>query len=194
MLRSEAVILGILSKLSRPVLRTKFVKLVYLADNCRAEQLGEPLTDFTYHWDQFGPNAVDDGIVSTLLVLVTKSLVDMTVIETSRGYLGYRYRTAVDPATLPLSSDDWVFISGVVDRYGSCSLPEVKNAAYATPPMQDIRQFDELELRRDPEIAHRQERVLSNERLQKQVAESLRLREQGEEGIDLDELKVLLAK
>lgn len=193
--RGEAVILGVLSRLKSPVGRTKFVKLVYLADNCHSEQLGRSLTEFSYCWDEFGPNAVGNQIVALLGNLTRQGQVVMTERQTPYGDSEYRYAVtrSVD-ADLPLSAEDWLFINAVAHEYGGKSLAAVKRAAYETAPMQGVQQFDVLELKENSDIKHRHERILSNERFMGGIVESLRLKEQGEVGVSLKELKVLLAE
>ena len=81
--REEAVILGLLWALNHSVLRTKFVKLMYLLDNYCFEQTGSTMTDITYHWDHYGPNAVGNAITDLLSILSKKGLARQTSKMTS---------------------------------------------------------------------------------------------------------------
>ena len=193
--KEEAVIMGLLSLLGSTANRTKLVKLVYLIDNLHAEHLGESLTGFSYCWDKYGPNAVDDKIVSKLDELRREGHVSMTA-STSFGNPEYLYAAtgSLFAKDLELTSDDWLFIRAVVKEYGKKPLWIVKDAAYATAPMQGIKQNDLLEWRSNKEIERRHERVLSNTNLMKQIAESLRLKKEGAPGVSLEELKAGLGK
>ena len=191
--KDEAVLLGLLSQLKHGVLRTKFVKLVYLIDNLRAEHLGEPLTSFRYHWDHYGPNALGNQIVESLESLSRRGLVRQTrKLTPYENYASYYAATAeVEPVNLPLSADDWAFIRAVVKAHGSKSRSQVVSAAKATLPMRRARQYALLTLGASPEIEHRQKKAFSNQSLAKQAEEALASQEPG---IPLDELKALYAE
>lgn len=194
--RLEAVILGMLSKLRNPVGRTKFVKLVYLVDNLRAEHLGDSLTGLYYRWDYYGPNASGSEIRTALDRLGERGMVHMTRRLTP--YENYEFRYAVTervrPEDLPLSTDDWMFIGAVVKEYGGKPRAAVVSASKATLPMQGAKQFQVLEWKRNPEIERRRERVLSNKDLMDQINESLRLKEKGAKALPLEEIKLNLAQ
>ena len=194
--RVEAVILGMLSKLRNPVGRTKFVKLVYLADNLRAEHLGDSLTGLSYCWDYYGPNASGSELRTALDRLGERGMVHLTRRLTP--YENYEFRYAVTervhPEDLPLSTDDWMFIGAVVKEYGGKPRAAVVSASKATLPMQGAKQFQTLEWKKNPEIERRHQRVLSNADLMNQIDESLHLKEKGVKGLSLEELRLRLAE
>ena len=191
--KSEAVILGLLSQLQRPTGRTKLVKLVYLVDNMRAEQLGTPITGFKYHRDNYGPNATGNRIVAALDGLGEVGLIQSSTGTTPYGNPAYYYRAAaqVDLSELPLSPDDWMFIVSIVKKYGKQNRESVVRAAKATLRKKDAEQRTSLELRLNPDLEERQGQVLSNSALMAQLEESLQSREPG---ISLEELKASYAE
>ena len=194
MRKREAVILGILSRLRRPVLRTKFVKLVYLVDNYYAERFGETLTGFKYRYDQFGPNAEGRGIVASLRRLVSEGLANLCVGETSQGYVTYRYSAARSEYVPELSAKEWAFIDMVVRKYGRRSLKVVREAAYRTDPMQEAEPSDLLVLKVSPEIAELRARVLEDEGVQAKARDAIRRIEAGEPEVEFADLKARMAQ
>ena len=191
--KEEAVILGLLSQLSGSTGRTKLVKLVYLVDNLWAEHTGRPLTGYRYHWDNYGPNAVGNQIVATLDGLSDSGLMHSSQGSTPYGNPAYYYRTsqAFDPAQLPLSSDEWMFIRSVIKRFGKLNRESVVKAAKATLPMKNAAQGDVLVLAANPDIEATRKSVLSNADLMAQVNESLL---SDDPGISLEELKASYAQ
>ena len=191
--KDESVILSLLSQLPRPIGRTAFVKMVYLVDNLHSEHLGTPITGFHYHWDHYGPNATGNQIVTTLESLSERGLVKRTSKLTPYENVEYTYAAADKDvsAKLPLSADEWLFISAVVKEYGSKTRAQVVKAAKATLPMQGIEQYAPLVLQLNPAIQERQERILSNQKLMEQVEKSF---EEGESGISLEELRASCGK
>ncbi len=142
--------LGLLCALGKDIVRTKFVKMTYLLDNIHFEQTGQIMTGFTYHWDYYGPNAVGNAIVDTLTKLSEKG----SVCETHRltpyeNYANYYRCIDVDANVLPLSESDWIYIQGIVKRYGTMSRPQVVSESKKTLPMQQVNQFDILEFRQN---------------------------------------------
>ncbi len=191
--KEEAVILGLLSQLPGATGRTKLVKLVYLVDNLWAEHAGSPLTGYSYHWDNYGPNAVGNEIVATLDSLSAAGLVRSSQGSTPYGNPAYYYRAsqACDPTQLPLSSDEWMFIQSVTKRFGKLNRESVVKAAKATLPMKHAAQGDVLVLKANPGIESTRKAVFSNAGLMAQVDASLL---SDEPGISLEELKASYAQ
>ena len=193
MSKGEAVILGLLSQLPGSTGRTKLVKLVYLVDNLWAEHSGGPLTGYRYHWDNYGPNAVGNEIVATLDGLNDSGLMHSSQGPTPYGNAAYFYRVslACDPAQLPLSPDEWMFIQSVTKRFGKLNRESVVKVAKATLPMRNAAQGDVLVLKANPDVEAVQRRILSNTGLMAQVDESLL---SDDPGISLEELKASYAQ
>ena len=192
--KEAALILGLLSQLPGWTGRTKFVKLVYLVDNMHAEHLGASITGFRYHWDNYGPNAVGNGIVATLESLSEHGLVrqfEGSTPQYGSKVFNYRVSPEVNPSGLPLSADDWMFIRAVIKKHGRENRDRVVRAAKATLPMKGATQYDSLTLQSKPEIQERGRRILSNAKLMAQVDESLQSREPD---ISLEELKASYAE
>ena len=191
--RDEAVILGLLSRLKGRTVRTKFVKLVYLIDNLRAEHLGEPMTGLRYHWDHFGPDSVGHRIVKTLEKLCEDGLVQQSKRQIDdENYASY-YRAApkLDPRELPLLAHDWIFIDAVIKEHGGKRWNEVVRAAKATAPMQGATQYDILVLKKNEDIERRHEELDADEELARQRKEA---RNSTGRRISLDELKARYAE
>lgn len=191
--KGEAVILGLLSQLQGATGRTKLVKLVYLVDNLWAEHSGESLTGYRYHWDNYGPNAVGNEIVATLDGLNDSGLLRSSQGSTPYGNPAYYYRAsqACDPAQLPLSSDEWMFIQSITKRFGKLNREYVVKVAKATLPMKNATQGDVLVLEANPDIEATRKSVLSNADLMAQVNEALL---SDHLGIPLEELKASYAQ
>jgi hypothetical protein len=64
----------------------------------------------------------------------------------------YTASKTVDPAELPLTSEDWVFIRAIASKYGSMSREAVVAASKRTGPMQHASQYDTLEFVRNPKV------------------------------------------
>ncbi|GEM_PF-1279103 len=154
--RNEAVILGMLHALGRSgCIRTKLVKLVYLADNFAFEQRGRKLTDFDYVWDHHGPNAVDDGIVQTLAGLAKRGLVACAEFQTQYETYGTKYSVPVSrwqpaPADLALAPQDWAAIERIAATYGRKSWQSVVQASKESHPVREARQYSVLKFSHNP--------------------------------------------
>ncbi len=196
MTRNEAVILGLLRQLKRDTGRTKLVKLVYLVDNLRAEHLGDQLSDFSYRWDNYGPNAAGNGIVRSLASLESQGKVRMAQRALPNGNATYQYCVAkgFDSADLPLDADDWQFINAIVKRYGRESTPNVVRASKETLPMRGAERGAALELRQNPEIRDRVKQALSTPGLFERIDESLAYFAAGGKGISLEEARAKYGK
>ena len=150
--RRQAVLLGLLQALGKEVLRTKLVKLTYLLDNFRFEQIGQPMTDLTYHWDHYGPNAVGNAITNDLAQLSRQGLViDIQKLTPYENYANY-YKVAdsVQAEDIPLTAQDWVFINVIVKRHGRMSREQIVRESKQTRPMQGARQYQVLEFVPNP--------------------------------------------
>ena len=149
--KAEAIILGLLWAIDKPVVRTKLVKMIYLLDNSRYEQLEHTMTGFQYHWDRFGPNAVGNAITHTLADLGGKGVVCMTQKMTPYENFAYSYRAIeVEAQKLPLADSDWVSIRGIVNQYGSMRREQVVSESKKTLPVQSAKQGDILKFQTHP--------------------------------------------
>lgn len=150
--RNEAVILGLLYACRKQVVRTKFVKMTYLLDNFSFELTGKTMTEFTYHWDRYGPNAVGNAIVATLEKLESRGIVRTTQFLTPYENYAHCYGIEnIDAAELPLTSRDWVYIKGIATKYGSMTHQKVVKESKETLPMRGADQFTVLSFERNPE-------------------------------------------
>ena len=150
----EAVLLGLLSLFKRPILRTKLVKLIYLLDNSHSEHFGRQITNFKYHWDHHGPNAVGSAIVKTLSALAQKELVAATEYLTSYENYATLYKASesVDASKLPLTDSDWVLIYAVFEQHGRKSRESIVAESKRTAPMAGAHQYEILEFSKNPSI------------------------------------------
>lgn len=148
----EATILGLLGQFKGPVLRTKFVKLVYLLDQTRYQTTGTQSTSFTYQWDHYGPNALGNAIVDTLDRLVERRAVVMTQRLTPYENYAYYYQAdrRIDIDSLPLTTDDWVFIKSTFDRFGRMRREQIVSASKNTEPVKKAEQYEALQLTMSP--------------------------------------------
>ena len=149
--RREAIVLGLLHAYGKEILRTKLVKMTYLLDNLYFEQVGHTMTGYDYHWDYYGPNAVGNAIVDTLTKLGTKGFVcDTQRLTPFENFANYYRVLEVDPEELPLSDSDWLYIHGIVKRYGPMPRQQVVAESKKTLPMQGVSQFDILQFTSNP--------------------------------------------
>lgn len=150
--RQEAVLLAVLCHFGREVLRTKFVKLIYLLDNLYFENMGTTLTGFNYHWDHYGPNTVGNALIDKLSELSKRGLVidsqKLTPYENYANY--YRCTSKVDMDKIPLSDTDWAFVRAAIKRYGHLSREAIVAESKRTAPMQDISQYEVLQFKPNP--------------------------------------------
>ncbi len=191
--KKEGVLLGLLSQLKSPVVRTKFVKLVYLVDHLRAEHLGAPLTGFEYHWDHYGPNSIGNEVVNVLESLSEHGMVRqvqrLTPYENYATY--YAVTEAARETVLPLTADDWAFIRSVVKRHGNRSRSEVVRASKDTAAVRRASQYRPLQLERNQDIQRRTDALFSDEARVAQIEQAL-----AEEGVgtSLEDIKALYAE
>ncbi len=152
--RVDAVLLGLLAAMGEEVLRTKMVKLTYLLDDLSFRHDDVTITGFDYHWDHHGPNAVGNEIVKRLDAMSQRGLALTREILVPSGYRarGYQIADRVEIANLPLTVDDWALIHSVVYTYGRMSRADIIRASKQTIPMQNAKQYQRIEFRRDPDI------------------------------------------
>lgn len=190
--RPEAVLLGVLCTVGAEVLRTRLVKLVYLLDNARFEQLGDTLTGFTYHWDHYGPNTVDNALTETLAKLSSRGLVvdtqKLTPYENYANY--YRCSSSLKAEDIPLDTADWAFIHSIVKQYGRLSRQAIVRESKRTPPMQGVQQYKVLHFVANPTIAAMKADFFSDEGFVKATREALA---QMSDLVELDTLREQVA-
>ncbi len=151
--RPGAVLAGLLHALGKGVYRTKLVKLTYLLDEASYRLRGQTMTGFQYMWDNYGPNAEDNRIVRELDQMARAGVITMRrVMETPGPAYLYKIGPCCGPATLPLSSDDWVEIHTTVHKYGKLTTKQVVKASKATAPMCGARQYGALVFTQDPPL------------------------------------------
>ncbi len=135
----------------RPLYRTGLVKLVYLVDYTFFRMYGRTLTGLTYMWDQYGPNAIGNAVLSEADLLVNKGLVILTEEPNIYGSLSYLYRLDVGgERELPaLTAEATAVIDDVVGKYGRLPLQRLVAASKATEPFKAARQYQVLEMKQD---------------------------------------------
>ncbi|MFC2002479.1 type II toxin-antitoxin system antitoxin SocA domain-containing protein [Chloroflexota bacterium] len=193
MSKGEAVLLGVLCHLGKDVLRTKFVKLIYLLDNLYFENMGTTLTGFNYHWDRYGPNTVGNALVDKLSELTKRGLVidkpKLTPYENYANY--YRCNSDVDMSMIPLSNTDWTFISAAVKKYGHLSREAIVAESKKTAPMQDVNQYDVLQFKPNPATEALKQRFFSDKELIRDTKNALTA---SGDIVELDELREEVAE
>lgn len=190
--RREAIVLGLLHAYGKKILRTKLVKMTYLLDNLHFEQMGSTMTGYDYHWDYYGPNAVGNAIVDTLSKLGTKGFVNGTQQQTPFENFANYYRVVdVDPVAMPLSDTDWLYIHGIVKRYGPMSSQKVVAESKKTLPMQGVNQFDILEFKSNPNNERLRAAFFEDQDFVRMTTEAM---SGSQEKISLDELRAEVAQ
>jgi len=192
--KKEAVLLGLLCRLKGEVGRTKFVKLVYLLDNLHFEQWGTSLTDLTYQWYHYGPNAVDNEITDTLSELREQGFVKSRQTFTPDGGPAYYYRCAepTDIGKLPLDAADWNSINSIVKRFGHLSRADVVKESKRTAPMQGITQYEVLNFKQNPRVEELKKRFFNDSEFVKDTMAGLS--GPRKTTIELDELRAQVAQ
>lgn len=162
--RQEAVMLGLLSALRKDTLRTKLVKLTYLLDHLSFTLTGQTMTQFDYHWDYYGPNAIGNAITERLSDLSQRGLVydtqKLTPFENYANY--YKIGEYVESSEIPLSGDDWSLIHSIVAKYGTLTRPQVVKASKETLPMENAVQFQVLQFEPDLQVEEMKNAFLSD--------------------------------
>lgn len=160
--KPQTVVVALLWLLNKPTPRTKLVKLVYLLDNMFYEYWGRTLTGLDYVWDEYGPNAVDNAIVTQTNEL-TDSLLSMRRVITSYFNIGYLYELREpNMQSLPFQISDLEmdFIKEIVTLYGDMNVPQIKAAAKKTAPFRTAKPFERLEMKSHAEMAQQRIREL----------------------------------
>ncbi len=153
--RSEAALLALLFSLGKKALRTQIVKLTYLMDESNFRMRGATLTGFTYHLDNYGPNASGNAIVKKLDYLESLGLVTVQRRTNARGDGYFLYAIAqrdFDPSILPISDDSWIEIQTIARMYGGMAWRDVVEASKATAPMRRATPGEPLRFERDSSI------------------------------------------
>ena len=152
------------------------------------------MTDFIYHWDHYGPNAVGNAIIHRLSALCSKGMVrdtqKLTPFENYANY--YKIDETVDPSDLPLTSDDWVYIHTIVKLYGPLSRQQVVSASKNTLPVLKADQYDILEFERNPEVEATKHAFFENEHLVHETKNAIE--RASSDRISLEELRDKVAK
>lgn len=191
--RDEAVILGLLSQLRGKVVRTKFVKLMYLLDNTHFEHMGYPMTGIAYHWDHFGPNAVGQAITDTLTDLAARNFVSMTQSLTPYENYANNYciTETVRPEKLPIDEKDWAFIGTIVKRFGRKSREAVVAESKRTAAVQQAQQYDVLEFVANDKIETLKQAFLADHKFAQETSQALD--SQSGDWVSLEELRAEVA-
>ena len=187
--RPKAVLQGLLQALGGRVFRTKLISLTYLVDEANYRFRGETVTGLSYWREHCGVNSVDNEIVRLLEELVDDGLVTMTVHSMPQGGKAYGYQTTdrSDPASLSLSSDDWVEVQTAVHRYGGMTTAQIVKLSKSTAPMQNARrQYERLNLQQDPSLTLTDEEIADDPLLQEAIDAML---SDNDQGITLEELR-----
>ena len=191
--KEEAVLLGVLCHLGKEVLRTKFVKLIYLLDNLYFENMGTTLTGFNYHWDHYGPNTVGNALVDKLSELSKRGLVidnpKLTPYENYANY--YRCTSDIDMSKIPLSNTEWIFISAAIKKYGHLSREAIVAESKKTAPMQGVSQYDVLQFKPNPAIEALKQSFLSDNELIKDTKNAFTI---SDDIVELNELREEIAE
>lgn len=166
--------------------------MTYLLDNLHFEQVGHTMTGFDYHWDYYGPNAVGNAIVDTLTKLGTKGFVcDTQKLTPFENFANYYRVIDVDPEELPLSDTDWLYIHGIVKRYGPIRRQQVVAESKKTLPMQGVNQFDILQFKSNPNNERLRQAFFEDEDFVRMTTEAM---SGSQDKISLEELRAEVAQ
>lgn len=149
MTRSQALIVRILRDFRNPIHRTKLVKLAYLIDYAYYRNFGKTISRLSYMWDNYGPNAVSNAIVSEADLLVNDRVVHMTQGQSQYGGPNYRYALLDREVTADFSPAEEYIIQQVLNEYRGMTIPQLVAASKKTKPFQDAQQYGVLQMKRD---------------------------------------------
>ncbi len=165
--KTRAVIQGILALKKSSVMRTELVKLVYLADNRFYESTGRTITGNLYMWDHYGPNAVENAIVSEADQLVRSGLLRMVSQPSKYGGESYLYwmddpSAAWKDAAPALDEGERQVLMEIVHQYSGLNLESLVSESKKTQPFKDAQQYGRLRLRQNEKAAELRGRLESS--------------------------------
>ena len=148
--KTRAAIIGILALTGTKVLRTKLVKLVYMADNRFYEFTGRTITGNLYMWDHFGPNAVGNAIANEANELSRQSKVRMSVHPSMVDGDSYEYwvddaDTSWEAVESLLDEGERQIIVDVTREFGRQGINTLVKKSRETSPFHNAQQYDLLQ-------------------------------------------------
>lgn len=114
------------------ITRTKFAKLLYLADLRAVERDLRPFSGIEWKWLQHGP--FNNSIFTLEADLISAGIIERTERETALGR-EVRLNLVKDGAVPPLAPEWDEIIEGVVGEYGGYPAVTLKDLTYQTAPM-----------------------------------------------------------
>ena len=149
MTRPQALIVRILREFRNPIHRTKLIKLAYLIDYAYYRNFGRPISGLRYMWDNYGPNAISNAIVSEAHLLVNDRVVHMTQGQSQYGGPNYRYALLDRDITADFSPAEEYVIQQVLNEYKGMTMAQLVAASKKTKPFQEAQQYDVLRMKKD---------------------------------------------
>lgn len=136
---SEAMkaLLGLAAARNLWLTRTKYAKLLYLADLRSVECDGVTGSGVVWQWRCYGP--FSDDLYSVEKQLAANG--DIVIEETSNlfGNPEYRLRAASETASLDEANRFLVHLDAVLSEHGNLSATELKDLTYETEPMREAQ-------------------------------------------------------
>lgn len=147
--RTEALLVRIIHSFRAPVYRTKLVKLAYLIDYAYYRNFGRTITGLKYMWDDHGPNAVGNALVSEASRLVRSGRIFMETVPNQYGDNSYRYGLLDKRLTSVFTPAQEHVITEIIEQYRKVPLPRLIALSKATKPFRTAKQYDVLRMERD---------------------------------------------
>lgn len=116
---------------------TQIVKLLYFLDLDAAHTVEQPLTTIEWVWHKFGP--FSSAIYSALNSLTTEGVLERETAPTHLDSTEHLYSLREAPDTID-NTEVIDAVDAILEKYGSYSAVELRDASYETEPMQRLRQ------------------------------------------------------
>lgn len=145
----------------------RLVKLIYLIDENIFEAEGKKYTDLDWVYLHYGPYSVE---IANVIKEMENTLLNKNEWEDDdRKGVSYRPLEFIRIEKLPGSSEDHMYIDGVLKRWGDKGTDEILEYVYEdSPPMWGIKKGDKLKF--ENLIKLKEERILFKETYDKYLA------------------------
>lgn len=166
--KTHLVIQGLLVLLDDPsTLRTKLVKLVYLADNRFYEFTGRTITGNQYRWDHYGPNAEGNTIVEAAEYLANEGEISGSAKSSRHGTVVYPYRIkdrdkVWGKVVSGLDDGEIQILRDIVRQYGHLDQDRIVSASKGTKPFANAQQYDRLQFSQNEQAIELRNKLASD--------------------------------
>lgn len=150
----QRVICRVLEGRAMTVNSTRLVKLTYLIDYTYFQLFGRTLTGLRYQWDNYGPNALGNAILTEADKLVSKGIVHCTHVPNVYGSMTANYRLAASTGQSSLPPEAEVIARDILMQYGNLPTRTITALSKKTAPFKNAVQYDVLNMECSNPVVH----------------------------------------